>query len=65
MLGQKWEQSVCHVTVWKAGNALKHEWGFSMLQMSKSAVRLLCRKLRKSYRLWTKRRLLLRGKKIR
>jgi hypothetical protein len=27
-------------------------------------VRVLCRKLRKSYHLWTKRRLLLRGKKI-
>jgi len=35
MSGRNREQSVCHVTLWKAGNALKHEWGFSMLQMSK------------------------------
>ena len=34
MSGRNRVQSVCHVTVWKAGNTLEHEWGFLMLQIS-------------------------------
>jgi len=38
MSGRNREQPVCHVTAWYLGNALEHEWGFSMLQMSKEQI---------------------------